>query len=128
MHLIFCSSSGRKNIALVLCLLHNIQSHLKSCNDKGLDVVLAATQTNYIRNDNTGPTVPLASSGVGARLTDKDEKNISNTTAANSTTKPATSVGGKNSTNNLPPGTSLLQQRNLNALNEKCVFASLAKQ
>ena len=108
-----CSSNGRKSVARVLCLLRNIRTRLKSCGEGGLDVARAATDsivsldsvdsTKVIQeNIESTPTVQTATN-----ITSTNSKAAANTTTNNSTS-----------------GANLLQQRNLN---EKTVFASMAK-
>ena len=120
---IFClllwyfSSSGRKHVARVLCLLRNIRARLKTCGNGGLDIATAA-MTTIASSENVDT--------LGTRLTNENEDVGASTAISTqpSSIGTATSKSGNSATSNITPGTSLLQQRNLN---ERGVIASMAK-
>ena len=104
-------------MARVLCLLRNIRARLKPCGNGGLDIATAA-MTTIASNENVDT--------VGTRSTN-DNEDVAASTAINtqpSSIGAAASKGGNIATSNITPGTSLLQQRNLN---ERGVIASMAK-
>ena len=113
----YFSSSGRKHVARVLCLLRNIRARLKTCGNGGLDIATAA-MTTIASNENVDT--------LGTRLTNENEDVGASTAISTqpSSIGTATSKSGNSATSNITPGTSLLQQRNLN---ERGVIASMAK-
>ena len=112
-NLIF-SSSGRKSVARVLCLLRNIRTRLKDCGEGGLDVATEAT-TNIELTDFSDSTRAIPEKTETSLLT----TNVQTTSISSVNSKSANTI-----TTNVTSGTNLLQQRNLN---DKAVFASLAK-
>ena len=111
---LYFSSSGRKSVARVLCLLRNIRTRLKACGDGGLDVATAATAT--IASNET----------IDSTGTRQDNGDVPSATPSVQTNNiGATNIKGGNAVaSNITSGANLLQQRNLN---EKGVLASMAK-
>ena len=110
---IICSSSGRKSVARVLCLLRNIRTRLKDCGEGGLDVATEATI-------NVALTEAVDSARVIPEKTDVSlpTPNVQTTSLSSVNIKSGNTV-----TTNITSGPNLIQQRKLN---DKAVFASLA--
>ena len=109
------SSSGRKSVARVLCLLRNIRTRLKACGEGGLDVASAATN-----NIVTSETLESARAVPDKIDVPSTASNVQTTNLSSANIK----SGNSTVITNITSGTCLLQQRNLN---DKAVFASMAK-
>ena len=111
------SSSGRKSVSRVICLLRNIRTRLRTCGEGGLDVAAAA------KNSITAvETIDLPRPVIQ----DKAEPANPSTSNVPPANKTATNVKPSNSTitTNISSGNNVFQQKNLN---EQELFASLAK-
>ena len=109
------SSSGRKSVARVLCLLRNIRTRLKSCGEGGLDIATAAT-ANIVSNE-PEDTSRAAQENIDVPSTTPSVQSTPNLSTVNI-------KSGNTTASNITSGVSVLQQRNLN---EKVVLAQLAK-